>query len=520
MGAVLQMTFVLRDNQKKTVTAVHKQMSLGQRKILAVAPTGFGKRYLAVWWCAQSQKQGRQVLFVTNRRLLVQQMFDQADKFGVSCGIIMAGMSAHDPGASVQIASLQTLRSRYFRNRLGIRTPERMPPADLILVDEAHNDLESYEELFSFYPNARIIGLTATPVGNKGRSLLSTYDCMVEEIQNSELVAQGFLLPTEVYAPSEPDLKGINLETVSQNKLGKRIQQCTLLGDVFKEWLPYQDRTTICFCPGVAFARYLVQQFCHRFGPDRAFLICGETDLAERDKIFKCVREGTGKVLVSVDVLKEGFDMPEASCGIDLQPNSQLRTFWQKVGRVKRAHPGQMSAIWLDFAGNYWRFPHPDEEPDWKLEGNETSSERTQTNRETGKERQPIMCPKCNFVRSAGKVCPKCGYQCGAPVRRIRMGNGRLKYISAAEKRHREKSGAEKRRGKWISALSEGLRTGSSLHACLRIYKEHCSSPPQAEWPGVFPEGSVHWKRRVSDVLTANDLSAQPSSSGKTQRCA
>jgi superfamily II DNA or RNA helicase len=468
-----------------------------------------GKRICAAWWCQQAQSQGKHALFVTNRRLLVKQMFDETEAMGISYGVIMANTDAVDPGATVQIASIQTLRSRYFRDHLGIETPERMPPADLIIVDEAHQDTDAYQELFRFYPTAKIIGLTATPVGSEGKALVPPYDVMVEEVKNSELIAAGFLLPTEVYAPSEPDLKGIKLETVSQTKLGKSVRECTVFADVFNEWAPFADRPTICFCPGVAYARDLVQQFNNRLGQGRAFLICADTKTEERDEIFATVKQGHGKVLVSVDVLKEGFDMPEASCGIDLQPNSHLRTYWQKVGRIKRSHPGQSVAVWLDFAGNYWRFLHPNDDPDWSISDDETTSERTKKNREEGKEKQPIMCPQCSFVRKAGKACPKCGFECGEPTRRIRMGNGKLKQIPATEKKKREKTDAERKLGQWKSLLFGGIKTGRSLHSCASIYRNKTGEWPRDNWPGVFPRDSMQWKRNVSDVLTPRDLMIQ-----------
>jgi len=501
----LQVTFELRTAQTRTVHATHARFAAGDKNVLVVGPTGFGKRILAVWWCAKAQAQGRSVLFVTNRRLLVEQMFKEAAQFGVRYGVIMSNTDAVDPYATVQIASIQTLRSRYFTDKQGVRTPERMPPADLVIVDECHQDVDAYEELFSYYPMAKKIGLTATPVGSSGRLLKPPYEVMIEEVRNTELIRDGLLLPTEVFAPSEPNLEGIKLETVGQNKLGKSVQECTVFADVFNEWAPFADRTTICFCPGVPYARDLVRQFNSRLGDGRAFLICAETK--NRDEIFDAVRSGRGKVLVSVDVLREGFDMPEVSCGIDLQPNAHLRTYWQKVGRIKRSHPGQDKAIWLDFAGNYWRFVHPNDDPDWELNENETTTERTARNREEGKEAQPIMCPRCSHVRKHGKVCPACGHECGEPTRRIRMGNGKLKNIPAIEKKKRQKTDAERKFGEWKGLLYGGLKSGRSLHSCAVIYRQKTGEWPCDNWPGVYPKDSMHWKRKVGDVTDIRQLS-------------
>ncbi len=514
------MSFTLRDNQNRLIRAVHDRFRQGYRNVVAVAPTGFGKRICAVWWCGQAQQQRRAVLFVTNRRLLVEQMFGETEAFGIQYGVIMAGTDAVDPSATVQIASVHTLRSRYFKDRLGIATPERMPPADLVIVDEAHNDTDTYDQLFGFYPAAKIIRLTATPVDSDGKLLKA--DAVVEEVRNTELIADGFLLPTRVFAPSEPDLKGVKLETVSQTKLGKQVRQCTVFADVFNEWAPFADRPTICFCPGVAYARDLVEQFDNRLGKGRAFLICADTPTDERRQIFEEVKRGHGRVIVSVDVLKEGFDMPEASCGIDLQPNSQLRTYWQKVGRIKRPHPGQDMAVWLDFSGNYWRFLHPNEDPDWGLVDDETTTERTEKNREEGKESKPIRCHQCGCVRERGPQCPECHHvctaACGEEKRVIRMGNGKLKEISAKDKKKREKTRDEIKLQTWTGLLFGATHRPRTLHSCAIIYRQKTGEWPREGWPGVVPKDSAQWKRNVADVVNVRDICIQRAKAAKEMR--
>lgn len=492
------MTITLRPHQTRFIHATHQARRDGFLDILTVAPTGMGKRICAVWWCNKAQQQGKRVLFVTNRRLLVEQMFREVDDQGISYGVIMAGTHPVDSSATVQIASLQTLRSRYFA------TPELLPPADLILIDEAHQSPDEYTELMRLYPGAMVIALTATPVGPQGKSLTPPYGVMVEEVKNTELIKGGWLLPTKVYAPSEPHIEGIKIGSSGeypQEKLGKRVQECTVFADVFDEWAPFADRKTICFCPGIPYARDLVKQFTNRLGPDTAFLICADTPTAERERIFDAVRNGSGKVLVSVDILREGFDLPEVSCAIDLQPNAQLRTYWQKVGRIKRPFPGQTEAIYLDFAGNYWRFPHPDSDPDWNVKGDETTQDRIKKQREKGEEPQPIACPKCGVVRTGGKRCQSCGYEAPKPVRRIRMGNGQLKEIPAIAKKKREKSAEEIQLNKWKSQIFGSHKAGRSLAAAALMYHKQTGEWPKSGWPGVYDKGSILAKRNVRSVF-------------------
>jgi len=500
----------LYNHQQWSVHKLYDAFRNNYVRVLLVMPTGAGKRYLAVYLCQVAVENDRRVLFVTNRRTLVTQMFQETARFGVDFGVIMSETEAGNPGAHVQIASIQTLESRYLRAGSGEFYGRGLPPANLIVIDEGHRDVDRYMQLLKLYPDAKVVILTATPVGEKGTSLIPPYDLMVEGCLNSDLIAQKLLLPTSVYAPSEPNIEGVKIVSrgeYNQGQLGRAVKECTVFADVFNEWAPFANRKTVVFVPGVAFGEDLAAQFNRRLGSGQFLMVHAKT--RNREEIYRMVREGDSKGLISVDVLKEGFDLAELSCGIDLQPNSQLRSYWQKLGRVKRAFDGQTEAIWLDFAGNYWRFPHPDEDPVWP-KGDETTQAVIERRREAGIEKQPIRCPKCAFAykpMSSPPQCPQCGHVIdGMPIRVVRMGNGKLKSVPAIAKKKREKSDIEKKLGQWRSLLIGGIKTGRSLHACAAIYRTKTGEWPKANWPGVMPKDSLQWKRRVSDVLTDRDV--------------
>jgi superfamily II DNA or RNA helicase len=508
-------TLELRDRQQWAVRWLFDAYRQGYRCVLLVMPTGAGKRYCAVYLCQVAVQNERTVLFVTNRRLLVSQMFKEAGRFGVDHGVIMSATDAGNVNAPIQIASIQTLESRYMKPGMGARHGVGLPPANLIIIDEGHQDVDRYVELLKNYPDAKVCILTATPVGSEGKSLVPPYDTIVEGCLNSELIGDGLLLPTTVYAPSEPNIQGVKIVSkgeFNQGQLGRAVKECTVFADVFNEWAPFADRKTVCFVPGVAYGNDLVEQFNRRLGAGQAYMIHAKTKPEEREDCFAAITDGRAKILVSVDVLREGFDLPVLSCGVDLQPNSQLRSYWQKLGRIKRAHDGQSEAIWLDFAGNYWRFPHPNEDPIWPT-GEETTQEAIERHRQEGKERQPLRCPKCRTAytpSSSPPKCPACGCVIeGEPKRVVRMGNGKLKQIPAVAKKQREKTEAERKLGIWKSALFGGLRTGRSFHGCAAIYRNKTGEWPRDGWPGTFPKESLAWKRSVSDVLTPRDLAIQ-----------
>lgn len=503
----------LRDRQKTAVARLFAAFRSNHGRVLLVMPTGAGKRYIAVYLCQLAIENRRRVLFVTNRRLLVEQMFEEAKKFGLDYGVIMANTPAGDRTAPVQIASIQTVESWHLRPEMGSRIGDGLPQADLIIIDEAHQDVERYQSLLAHYPDAKVVALTATPVGTDGTILVPPYDLMVEGCLNTELIGDGLLLPTKVYAPSEPNIEGVKIvkrQEYNQKALGKAVAECTVFADVFNEWSLFADRKTVCFVPGVAYGNDLVSQFNRRLGAGSAYMISAKTTQDERKYAFDAVKAGDAKVLVSVDVLKEGWDMPQISCGIDLQPNSQLRTYWQKIGRAKRAYEGQSDAVWLDFAGNYWKFPHPDTDPEWPTDKDETTQDVIERNRKKDpKEPQPIMCPKCAFVRERGPKCPQCGHECGEPIRRVRMGNGKLKDIPAIAKAKIEKSAEHRALDKWKSQLYAGLNAGLSLQQCAIRHRHITGDWPKEGWPGTYEREAVDWKNKVSDVFDSRSITIQ-----------
>ena len=72
----------------------------------------------------------------------------------------------------VQVASIQTLWSRAIRSN-----SMQMPLADILIIDEAHHArAKTYQKIIDAYPDAVLIGLTATPCRGDGRGLGNIFD--------------------------------------------------------------------------------------------------------------------------------------------------------------------------------------------------------------------------------------------------------------------------------------------------------------------------------------------------------
>lgn len=488
------MTITLRPRQVYGIDGIRGRIKAGHRRVILVGPCGSGKRFQAVWLSREAVEKIKRVLIVTNRRQLVKQLYDELARFGISHGVIM-GSEEQDRGQSIQVASLQTLRERHFENTGGL------PPAELILADECHNDLDSYAMLFKLYPQAYVIGLTATPVGASGKSIITPdlYQSMFEGSKTSELIADGLLMPIRLFSPSEPNMEGVKSWT--RPNVDKRIREVTVESDVFDAWLPWRDLKTVVFSPGVEFSGWLKHQFVKRGFP--AATVDAKTSLDVRADIFEELANGSLKVLISVGVLKEGFDCPAVACGIDIQPTMQLRDFIQKTGRVRRMHADKSDAIWLDLAGAFWRHGHPDSDFPWaEVTGKESTKDIIKKKRQKG-EPEPIRCPKCSSIRLSGPKCPNCGHEHKQSVRAIRMGNGTLKEVRGMAMDYGPKKITDPGEKKWNSIVfgSVSGRSGLTFRQAIAIYNKDTGQWPDASWRYVPPRGSLDLDRRIKHVV-------------------
>jgi DNA repair protein RadD len=207
--------------------------ALKHRRVLLVAPTGSGKTVIASAIVHGAVAKGKRVLFLAHRRELIDQAVFKLWSSGIDAGVILAGRTPR-PEQPVQVASTLTLWHRGFRG-----TAMEAPPADVIVVDEAHHArARTYEEILEHYPDAKILGLTATPCRGDGRGLGNVFEVLVECPDVQALIDLGYLVTTKVYAPSTPDLSGIRVERgdYATGQLAARVNTDQLVGDIVEHW--------------------------------------------------------------------------------------------------------------------------------------------------------------------------------------------------------------------------------------------------------------------------------------------
>ena len=249
----------LRPYQREAIGQFNGEVAAGRRRVLLVAPTASGKTVIAGAIIAEAAAEGRRILFLAHRRELIQQAGRKLYAGGVDHGIIQAGFSRR-PGAPVQVASVQTLHARAIRS-----AAMDLPPADMVVVDEAHHvRARTYQRLLLAFPEAIVLGLTATPCRGDGRGLGNVFDALIECPPVAELIAAGYLVPTKVYAPTRPDLAGVKVERGDyvEKQLAERMDKPRLIGDVIGHWFKLGERRpTVVFATGVGHSVHLRDEF-------------------------------------------------------------------------------------------------------------------------------------------------------------------------------------------------------------------------------------------------------------------
>src|ERR1700716_2121003 len=135
---------ILRPHQARLLDQLDAVIAAGCNRVIAQAPTGFGKTIVAATRLKRIQDAGKRAIFIVPALSLVDQSVEKLYAEGVrDVGVIQANHVLTNYARPIQVASVQTLERR------------QMPPADEILIDEVHR-------WFKFYP--RLLAASTAPV--------------------------------------------------------------------------------------------------------------------------------------------------------------------------------------------------------------------------------------------------------------------------------------------------------------------------------------------------------------------
>lgn len=400
----------LRKYQQAAVEQARDAVRGGARRLLVQGPTGSGKNTVAAYLISQAASLGKRAVFLVHRRSLITQMAERLKEFGADCGIVMNGVARTNH--PIQLVSRDTLFSRAARNDW-----MQPPPADLVLVDEAHQAGKKYETILSWYRSSVLVGLTATPAWPDGRGMGEPdgpYQRLIQTVPTTTLVREGYLVPVTYFCPPA---------AIKMRKNGGS-PGAKLAGDPVTNWLIHgSGRPTVLFAATCDASRAACKAFLDR--GITAEHVDGDVEDEDRAATLARLTSGVTKVVCSVGTMVEGVDLPPVSCIILLRKAASIVTYLQAVGRGMRPHPGKKDLVVIDHSSASLRHGYADEDFEWSLDPKDSVERRTKQAKKDGKMREPIVCLGCSCVFSGLPACPVCGKE-------VRRGRDR-KAISADE---------------------------------------------------------------------------------------
>ncbi|NEO08429.1 DEAD/DEAH box helicase [Moorena sp. SIO3I8] len=348
--------FVLRDYQHDLVEKIFSEWKKGHRRVMAQLPTAGGKTVTFAAIAKYFTDQNVNVLIMAHRKELVVQAGDKIQRItGEGVGYIKAGIPP-EPHHRIQIASVQTLA----RRKTGF-TPA------LIIIDESHHAItKSYTKVMEAFPNAYILGVSATPHRNDGQGFTDHFDVLVEGISVSELIQKGHLSSFKMFGAVPIDTTRISQAGGDYNQQQLQMQAMRMVQQVYPTWSKYaKDKKTIVFAVGVLHSQAIADEF-NKNGVVAKHLD-GESPEKEREEALEAFERGEITVLTNCGLFLEGLDICSIEAVQVCRPTCSLVLDKQMWGRGLRPFPGKEYVVLIDHTENWSRHGLPDEKVEWSL---------------------------------------------------------------------------------------------------------------------------------------------------------
>lgn len=334
----------LRPYQQKAKEKVFSEWDDAQhRKTLLVLPTGTGKTIVFAKITEECVRRGKRVLILAHRGELLEQAAEKLKaNTGLQCALEKAEDSCLGSWYRVTVGSVQSLMRQkrlaqfsadYFNN---------------IIVDEAHHCLsDGYQRVLEHFPQAQVLGVTATPDRGDMRNLGQFFDSLAYEYTLPQAIRDGFLCPIKAQTiPLKLDLTGVGVQSgdFKAGELGTALDP--YLYQIADEMQKYcADRKTVVFLPLVKTSQKF-RDILNEKG-FRAAEVNGES--ADRAELLHDFDAGRYNVLCNSMLLTEGWDCPSVDCVVVLRPTKVRSLYSQMVGRGTRLSPGKDHLLLLDF---------------------------------------------------------------------------------------------------------------------------------------------------------------------------
>lgn len=333
----------LRPYQEQARLRVEDEWTSGVKRTLLVLPTGTGKTIVFAKIVEDMVRKGYRVLILAHRGELLEQAADKIRKStGLVCSVEKADQSCLDSWFRVTVGSVQSMQRP---KRLERFSADYFP---VIIIDEAHHAIsDGYQRVLEHFPDARVLGVTATPDRGDMRNLGEFFQSLAYEYTLPKAIKEGYLSPIKAQTvPLEIDISDVGIQSgdFAAGEIGTALDP--YLPKIAEEMKKYcMNRKTVVFLPLIATS----QKFKDLLNENgfRAAEVNGTSE--DRAEVLKDFEEGKYNVLCNSMLLTEGWDCPSVDCVIVLRPTKVRSLYSQMVGRGTRLYPGKEYLLLLDF---------------------------------------------------------------------------------------------------------------------------------------------------------------------------
>ena len=355
------MKIKLYDYQEDMKGRIEGELRL-HRSVMAQMPTGTGKTYLltAVIDSFVNGNPMEKVWIVAHRRELVSQIDETVRKFHSYYASDTSSLLS-----SVKAMSIQWLMRHY---------DEIEEEPGMIVIDEAHHALaKTYKEMWERFPNAKFLGLTATPCRLNGKGFTDLFDILVQSWSVPEFISKGRLATYDFVSIKSDGVTQRLIDSLQkrgadgdyQNKeMDMLLNKKPSIERLYQSLEEFgKDRKGIVYAINISHAQKITRLY-QEHGV-KAIAIDSKTPATERQQDIEAFKKGDIQVLVNVDIFSEGFDCPDVEFVQLARPTLSLAKYLQMVGRGLRVAKGKKNCVIIDNVGLYRVFGLPSQVWNW-----------------------------------------------------------------------------------------------------------------------------------------------------------
>ena len=383
----------LFDYQEDMKSRIEKALGL-HRSVMVQMPTGTGKTILlaSVVESFLREHSNCNVWIVAHRRELVSQIRDTIERvFSNNSSLLHKDFPNHSSMVltSPSVAPLKAMSIQWLAKHYD----EIKEKPGLIVIDEAHHALaKTYKVMWERFPNAKFLGLTATPCRLNGKGFTDLFDVLVQAWGIPEFICKGRLATYDFVSIKSDGVTQCLIDSLQkrgadgdyQNKeMDMLLNKKPSIERLYQSFEEYgKNRKGIVYAINISHAKKIMELYQEH--GIKVVAIDSKTPALERQADIEAFRNGDIQVLVNVDIFSEGFDCPDVEFVQLARPTLSLAKYLQMVGRGLRVAKGKKNCVIIDNVGLYRVFGLPSQVWNWKatFEGNLKYGRKKETPKE------------------------------------------------------------------------------------------------------------------------------------------